>query len=342
METQRLNGGTVLESGSRLAQQSVGRVALMYKSYGVRMYVTMLKSSVLALMNAKNISQQEKRVYIKEIIGVHLSALALSGVYGTPIYGLVKILLNLFYDDDELDADSRVREYLGEGWFKGGPTAALNLDISSRIRLNSLIIQENRFAGSMSVEEQLFFHFGGPGFSTVKSILRGGQDFIDGELLRGLENVTPTAIRNFGIKSLRVFTEGGYYTRRGDPIYDDVTSLDMAGIMLGLAPAKYSEASQKAHVRKNIDKKLSERKRKLTSAYYQAYRDLNFADQIDILKKIREFNKRYAKFPDLQITSETIERSVRQQERTTKKMKKYNGISIQNESYIDSLGLMTD
>lgn len=173
MDTQRLNGGTVLESGSRLAQQSVGRVALMYKSYGVRMYVTMLKSSVLALMNAKNISQQEKRVYIKEIIGVHLSALALSGVYGTPIYGLVKILLNLFYDDDELDADSRVREYLGEGWFKGGPTAALNLDISSRIRLNSLIIQENRFAGSMSVEEQLFFHFGGPGFSTVKSILRG-------------------------------------------------------------------------------------------------------------------------------------------------------------------------
>ena len=41
-KTQETNGGTVLETAPRIAQQNIGRVAMMYKSYGIRMYTTMI------------------------------------------------------------------------------------------------------------------------------------------------------------------------------------------------------------------------------------------------------------------------------------------------------------
>ena len=44
-EAQQLNGGSVLETAPRFAQKGVGRVALMYKTYGIQMYYTMLKTA---------------------------------------------------------------------------------------------------------------------------------------------------------------------------------------------------------------------------------------------------------------------------------------------------------
>ncbi len=44
-KTQQTNGGAVTETGARHAQNDLGRVALMYKNYGIQMYYTMFKSS---------------------------------------------------------------------------------------------------------------------------------------------------------------------------------------------------------------------------------------------------------------------------------------------------------
>ena len=37
-DTQRTNGGTFLETAPSIARENVGRVALMYKNYGLQMY----------------------------------------------------------------------------------------------------------------------------------------------------------------------------------------------------------------------------------------------------------------------------------------------------------------
>ena len=41
--TQQINGGATLETGPRYAREGLGRIALMYKGYGIQMYYTMLK-----------------------------------------------------------------------------------------------------------------------------------------------------------------------------------------------------------------------------------------------------------------------------------------------------------
>ena len=52
-EAQQLNGGSVLETAPRFAQKGIGRVALMYKTYGIQMYYTMLKSAKTMLNREK-------------------------------------------------------------------------------------------------------------------------------------------------------------------------------------------------------------------------------------------------------------------------------------------------
>ena len=39
-----MNGGNTLATAPRIAQQGIGRVAMMYKSYGIQMYYTMFKT----------------------------------------------------------------------------------------------------------------------------------------------------------------------------------------------------------------------------------------------------------------------------------------------------------
>ena len=46
-----MNGGNTLATAPRIAQQGIGRVAMMYKSYGIQMYYTMFKTFKNAIGN---------------------------------------------------------------------------------------------------------------------------------------------------------------------------------------------------------------------------------------------------------------------------------------------------
>ena len=109
-QTQETNGGAVLETAPRWAQQGIGRVALMYKSYGIRMYTTMLQTSkdyldnMFAPVDGETPAQkterlEAKRVARNKLIGVHASALFFAGAQGLPLYGAFEVLANLFLLD---------------------------------------------------------------------------------------------------------------------------------------------------------------------------------------------------------------------------------------------------
>ena len=321
-QAQETNGGTVLETAPSISQNALGRVAFMYKPYGLQMYYTMLKSTKQAL-DKSNFTKEERLIAVKQLIGIHATALFFAGVYGIPLYGAISMLFNIFFlgDEDE-DVDTIVRKYIGEGFFKGVPTMA-GIDVSNRIRLTGLLIQNNRYnqvRGPDDVEGFLGFHLGGPALSTGKRLIRGGMDIYNGEGKRGIESLLPAGIANMfkvfpGLG--RINAEGGYKTRRGDPIYDDVSLGEKFGQFVGFAPTGYTFQQERNSILKGIDTATNKKRTKLLRKYYIANTMGDWDGLQDTQKEMRKFNEDH---PTHTITAETIERSMKSHRKTTQLM----------------------
>jgi hypothetical protein len=321
-QTEQLNGGLALETAPRIAQQGIGRVALMYKSYGMNMYYTMLKST--SRMLDSSVDPEMRKQAMKEVIAVHGSSLFFAGIHGVPIYGIFTLIANMFLDDEEDDADTIVRKYIGEGWYKGPINAALGVDVASRIRLNNLLFQENRYNSDPSPEEVLGFYLGGPALSTGKRLVRGISDLREGSIERGIENMLPPAVANaykatFG----RYAREGGAFTRRGDPIYNDITTGELVGQMFGFAPTGYTFEQERNQASKKLERNVGGRRTKTLRKLYMASRMGDAEGYADAIKDVQKFNSR---FPSAAISVDTIRRSITSSQRTSAKM--YNGITL--------------
>ena len=340
-QTQETNGGAVLETAPRWAQQGLGRVALMYKSYGIRMYTTMMQTSkeyldnMFAPVEGETTQEREERLNAKKIarnklIGVHASALLFAGVQGIPLYGAFEVISNLFFlDDEEEDFDSIVRSYIGEQGFKGAVNSLTGVDVATRIRLTGLLLNENRYNKDASLEESLFFYFGGPAFSTVKRIEQGFKDASDGKVERSIENFLPPGIANiYKIVPTPIsgrLTREGYETRRGDPIFDDVTGGDLAGILFGFPPVEYTNTMEKNNIKKGIDTAVNKKKSKILKQYYVAARTGNTELMKKALKDLLAHNKRH---PLSAITGDSISKSMKRHIEQSKNIRQHNGVSI--------------
>ena len=323
--TQEINGGSVLETAPRLAQAGVGRVALMYKTFGIQMYYTMLKTGK-QLVDAQFAGNKELRnEAFKQLVGIHLSALFFAGAQGLPLFGAATMIANLFLDDDEDDAQTIVRKYLGEGWYKGAFTHLTGMDVSQRTALTNLVFQENRFNNAPSPEETFMYYLGGPAWSVGSRFIKGSQEVIDGELERGIESMMPGAVRNAYKAVVRYPRDEGVLTRRGDPIYDDITGGDLLGQLLGFAPSEYTFRQERNSNLKRIDKTANSRRTKLLRKYYIARSSGDTEGMREVRKEMREFDRRH---PSARISTETINRSMAQHKETTKNMRKYNGVTF--------------
>ena len=80
-ETQELNGGAALATAPRIAQQGIGRVAMMYKSYGIQMYYTLFKTADRVLdrfRSTKKFTAEEHQIARRQIAGVLISSAMLA------------------------------------------------------------------------------------------------------------------------------------------------------------------------------------------------------------------------------------------------------------------------
>ena len=327
---QETNGGSVLETAAGYSQQGIGRVALMYKSYGLQMYYTMIKSAKLAADNmfAKDAEGKELRnMALKQAMGVHLSALFFAGVQGIPLYGMVSMIWNMFLDDDEDDARTITRKYLGEGWYKGGLTALTGTDVASRVSLSNLLLQENRFNKDPSLEESLGFYLGGPALSTGTRLKRAYDDLNSseyGSFERGIESLMPAGLTNAWRSTLgRYAREGGIRSRRKDPIYDDMTAGDFAAQALGFPPAEYTYRQEISGRNKGVEKAVTEKRSMLTKKFYVAQRMGDHETMGEVLKDISAHNKRH---PTAALTGEQISKSVTSHMKTSADM--HNGVTV--------------
>ena len=330
--TQETNGGTFLETAPSLLREHVGRVAGMYKSYGLQMYYVMFKTAKIAFDSDKGKlfgkeGSPERKAAWKQLIGMHMTALFFAGVQGLPLYGAVRLITNLFFlDEEEEDLDTIARKYFGEGWYKGAITKFAGIDVASRMALTGLLIQENRYNNDPSLEETLGFYFGGPALSVAGRLYRGGSDLYNGETQRGIESILPAGVTNAWKASFgRYQQEGGAFTRRGDPIYDDMTGGELAGIFFGFQPTELTFRQEQNNSSKGIDIAVTQRRSALSKKYYVAQRMRDYSELQKIRAEMREFSRRH---PEARIDKEYLDRSLKQHKKTSEKMKKYNGISI--------------
>jgi len=326
-DTQEYNGGSTLETAPRITQEGIGRVAGMYKTYGLRMYYTMFKSArdLLALES----DAETRKIAAKQIAAVHLSSLFFAGVHGVPLYGAVQLLADLLlFDDDKDDTNAIVRNAVGEGWYKGAfnqilDEVGMGADVASRIRLTGLILQENRFNPDPSAEEFVGYYIGGPALSVAKRTGRGLVDLYNGEMQRGVENLLPVGFANAYKVLGRYQQDGGIYTRRTDPIYDDMTGGELFTQFLGFAPAEYIRIQEENQRLKRIDIAISNQRSSLTRKYYIAARQMDWAEIGRLEREIQKFNSEH---PSFELTTDSINSSLKQHMKSSEEM--YNGMSL--------------
>ena len=284
------------------------------------MYTTMIKTSAIALDSEKD--PQLRKVAAKQMAGLYVSSAFFAGAAGVPLYGAVVALVDLFItEDDEEDADTLFRKLVGEEFYKG-VIAMLGVDISDRVKLTDLLIQNNKYNQDDSIEEDMIRAFGGPAWSVGKRIYRGVIDINEGEIERGMEQLVPAGVANMLKTTIgRYQGDGGIFTRRGDPIYDDITGGELAWQFLGFPPTKYTFAQEKNQSLKGIEKAVNEKRSKLLKQFYVLSR--RGIDTSDNLKEILKFNKRH---PYHAISSDSINQSYRTHARTSALM--HNGVTL--------------
>ena len=324
-ETQITNGGAVLEEAPRFTQQGIRRVALMYKAFGLHMYYNMLRTGKQFVDNAfpGNDAQARelRRMAFRQLLGITGSTVALSGVLGFPLYGLVQMIGDLFLEDDEDDFDTIVRKHIDEGWYKGGITAVFGLDVSSRIGLSNLLFQNNKYNADPSLEEITMSTIGGPALSVANRFMRGVEDWNNGHFMRGVESMIPIGLANF-FKAAR-FGEEGAISRRGDAIFDDFNSFELASQFFGFAPAEYTFRQEQNLRDKNVERGRLEKRKKIMNRYYMAATTGDIDALYEALDDINNFNMKH---PEQAISRKTLKQSYKSRLRTSEQS--LTGITI--------------
>jgi hypothetical protein len=283
------------------------------------MYYTILKTGKAAFSNADpEIRKQAK----KQLIGVLGSSMILAGVQGLPMIGAFFAMANLFLDDDEEDAETIVRQFMGEGFYKGGINALTGVDVANRFGLGNLLFRMNPYSQNQSGADIAAQMVGGPAWSVLSQFGRGMNDAANGELQRGVETMLPSAFRNIA-KTIRYGQEGAIKSRRGDVIYDDISSGELVSQLFGFAPTGYTLQQEKNMDLKKRSRGAVEKGSKIRRRLYIAIR-MGDRDGIqEQLKDIADFNRRH---PSLAMSPKNILQSLRTHGKTSATM--YHGVTL--------------
>ena len=330
MDAQMTNGGSHLTTAPRWAQKDIGRVAMMYKAFGINMYYMQFmtfKRSLKALDKDPDV-QKAARAAMKQYWGIQGAVTLLSGVSGLTMYGILAGMYNMFKDDDDEDFETLTRKAIGEEWYKGGLNAASafipglgeGVDVSSRIGLSNLLIGSNKYDFDPSMEKSILKGLGGPAYGFTSQQIRGIQDLLDGEIQRGAENIMPSAFRN-AFKALGRYRTEGALTRRGDPIMGEIGGGLLATQFFGFAPAEYTRKQEQNQVYKGIEKSANEQRTKLLKQRYLAIRMGDYDELKDVMEEIMEYNRKH---PINRIDVDAMDSSLKQHMKTTQQM--HNGV----------------
>ena len=309
-EVELTNGGTAAASAPRIGQQGIGKVAFLYKRYGIQMMELLTRLTVDSVKGSK----ADKAAARRQLAGTVGGAALVGGVQGLPLYGAVGMVYNLLKGDEDEDFDTENRKFFEEGAYGGLGNYFLGVDVASRMGLSDLIFRDRLIEKDQSLIMDFIETIGGPVVGVEQGIERGfDKMFNQGEFVRGVEAMSPAAIRNV-LKSVRFYEEGAR-TQRGDVIVDDLHPALLVGQFFGFAPAEYTRQLAENAQLKKLDLKSSRQRTNLLRQYYAAVRMGNYSKARKLREDMIEFSR---KFPSARITPETLKKSMASHMRTSK------------------------
>jgi hypothetical protein len=310
------NGGVAANEAPRIAQNSLGRVLLMYKRYGATMYYLQFKTAFNALQALDPADRVEAK---KQIAGIFGSAALMTGVRGVPMFGIAAMAYDLFKDKEDDDLETAVRKYVKETAYNGALTGLTGMEIGSRGRLNDLIFKQDNF-NEPGTANWFIEKVGGPVVSTAKRVYKGYESIQEGYIQRGVEQMLPSGMGN-AFKAMRYATEGTQ-TRRGDVITGEVSAWNVAGQALGFAPADYVRQNELNQFAKSKDKRIGEERTLLLQRANVSLHQNDTDTFSDTMEAIQKYNQLH---PNKAITMDTMRQSRQQFMKKTASM--VNGVT---------------
>lgn len=295
--------------GSELA-----RALFLFKQYSVittRFFV----QSTRAIFG-KNTPRAERVAAIKEMTGVLAMSFMMSGVVGMPLYTLGMMTLQAMqdaFDDDEdrrermkqnpLTADSVEMQFRYEWLPEHFGQPMVTTDKGRKIELSDIILNG-------AVSELTGWNFGSrvsldlagmwfrapqagdtwaqtannllveniPGASASLNIVKMGEEFAKGDILKGLEVGLPAMVRS-PIKAYRLATEGlRTQTEKIKLNKDMIENSEIIGAALGFNPTQVANVQKRNRDILGRFKDLGDQKSELLSDYNRAVRRIRNGD----------------------------------------------------------------
>jgi hypothetical protein len=333
---EKSQGAYAEDQAPRIFMNPAVRVMLMFKKFPAHMatiYIQMFKD----IFSGPEVDPSVRRIARRQFTMMMGMTGLFAGVAGMPLYYIVRDTMNLaFGDEDEpYNFDYELRKALiehlgpqaGNMIFRGA-LGDSGLDIGSRISYESSFLlggTENLpFIGGVlglrdikqgdtaqETMQNAMVEALGAGAGIVTGIFRGYDKIKNGDVYEGIEAMSPAFIRN-PMKAGRFATEGAL-TARGDPIIEDITTMETIFQALGFTPQRLSSQYKINQQIKDMEQKILDRRQSLLNQYTKAVREKDRGTQKAVMEEIREFNK-LNPGKAMPITSDTIRRSLAKRE----------------------------
>ena len=317
------HGSSLSETGPRFFQGDILRVVFTFKRFAQSQIYLLQKLFRQAFLNA---DPEVRSVARKQLVGIYGMAFMFAGAQGLPLYGATAMLAGFLMgdDDDPVDIDGYVNEAVGDLIYKGPVNQLLNIDIAGRTGFNNLVWRDNpKRLAEVGPVTYAIEQLAGPSYSAALNVQRGLGMISDGEVWRGFEALTPGAVRNVA-KGFR-FAIDGATNRDGVPIVEDVNAYNVVMQIAGFTPADLAEAYARAGAKKQIEKKILERRTSLLDKLYAARQDGDLDGVQEIREAIRDFNEKNPE-KNVRIEQSTMDRSYRGHKQREREME--DGVRI--------------
>ena len=341
---EKSQGAYAEDQAPRIFMNPAVRVMLMFKKFPAHMatiYIQMFKD----IFSGPEVDPTVRRIARRQFTMMMGMTGAFAGVTGMPLYYLIRDTMNLALgdEDDPYNFDLELRKALIEqlgprvgNWVFRGVLGETGLDIGSRVSYESSFLLGGTdnlpFIGGVlglrdikqgetaqETMQNAMVEALGAGAGIVTGIFRGYDKIKNGDVYEGIEAMSPAFIRN-PMKAGRFATEG-VLTARGDPIIEDVTTMEVVFQALGFAPQRLTSQYKINQQIKDIEQDILQRRQSLLNQYTKAVREKDRAKQKDVMDEIREFNK-LNPGKAMPITSDTIKRSLAKRESISRETEK--------------------
>jgi hypothetical protein len=340
---EKSQGAYAEDQAPRIFMNPAVRVMLMFKKFPAHMatiYIQMFKD-----IFGPNVDPAVRRIARRQFTMMMAMTGLMAGVAGMPLYYIIRDTMNLaFGDEDEpYNFDYELRKALieqlgpqaGNMIFRGVLGEA-GLDIGSRISYESSFLLGGAdnlpFIGGIlglrdikqgdtaqETMQNAMVEALGAGAGIVTGVFRGYDKIKNGDVYEGIEAMSPAFLRN-PMKAGRFATEGAL-TARGDPIIEDISTMEIVGQALGFSPQRLSSQYKINQQIKDMEQKILDRRQSLLNQYTKAVREKDRATQKEVMDEIREFNK-LNPGKAMPITSDTIKRSLAKRESLSRETEK--------------------